>query len=537
MTTPPYIGYNPNTGVNTLPGRVNFSTPAVGVINKIAASMAAAKNNNPVESLPWAPMTTLNSGGANQLRANSTAYVQGNTYMNAAGTHWFVVRVAGTSAASEPASVTTPVVATDPYNMGDITDGSATVNWMGPVRVTAVQPGGPIVTAGAKATQLTQQVYIASGSGTPVAGAAANTSQFRFLNGTGGFNSVGAASQALVRGSSTTAALRSTQYLGNYTLPTFGGNMIEFVTDATLIAMDIYGAAAFPNGLFAGQGIYIEVDGRRVCDGLFYPTVQLTQNNAYQILDFRTAGPRKNRTIRVAVNNIGTFSYIWVSPQDTVTASQNPNRYTLAVVGDSEIFGSNSSPILAGMDMVTQFAELVGNDNFANLGVGGTGFVYNGAGLTYIQRLADVVALNPDVVWIQGAYNDSTANGVTASQLLPAALAYYQALRAALPNALIIQAGTGGGVTPTVLQAVDAVLAAAVAQFNDNFTFFVPASTATPPWFSGTGYLGGTNGSGNSDIYVGPSDTTHPSQLGVAYMASKMAQGFQNLIQSLVTSV
>lgn len=49
---------------------------------------------------------------------------------------------------------------------------------------------------------------------------------------------------------------------------------------------------------------------------------------------------------------------------------------------------------------------------------------------------------------------------------------------------------------------------------------------------TGTGNLNGTNGSGNNDIYKGPTDTIHPSLLGIQYHAQRDATAFRNLINS-----
>ena len=343
------------------------STVLRPLVAKIKAGIAAAEKLNPVEAQPWLPPASINTGPGNLIRANSTTYAAGTVVTNAAGTHQFVIRTAGTTAASEPAALTTPVSGTNPYNMGDLADGTAVWAWLGPVRTTTALAGAPSLSSGAKAAQLSVTV-------------------------------------------------------------------------------------AFSNGV---------------------------------------AG----------------------SP------------------GDSIFQGSASGPLLFGWDRASLFAALVGCDDVSNLGVGGSGFIAgNGTTvLPYIQRIADLVALQPDVVYIGGAQND----GGQGAAIQTAALAYYQAVRAALPSAMIIQAGTYSGSTLAVLQATDAYLQAAVVASGDKNIYFLPTSTDTPTWNSGTGNLGAVANNGSNDIYIGPSDSVHPSQQGTIYLAYKDATAFKALINSI----
>jgi hypothetical protein len=77
-----------------------------------------------VERQPYLPPATLNTGPGNLVRANSTSYNGGELVTNAAGTHQFVYFApngnSGTTASSEPALVTNPIVTTNPYNYGII---------------------------------------------------------------------------------------------------------------------------------------------------------------------------------------------------------------------------------------------------------------------------------------------------------------------------------------------------------------------------------------------------------------------------------
>lgn len=498
------------------------------LLDKIRATMAAAATGqNPVELPPWLPPTSVNPSG-NQIRANLTSYPLRTVFTNAAGTHQFVVRVTGTTAAAEPATITTPIVAANPYNMGDIIDGGVSANWLGPVRTTTALAGAPTVTTGARPAALSLAV-----SYSPTVAGSAPDARFRVSGGigalagfTGGQNIltylVGPAQPTL------NPVLNSNNNYATYC------SALDFVTDAWLIAFDqgTTGSQALNTNLS------IEVDGRRLCDGPLVNIAAVGGGNAYVLLDFRGTGMRKDRHFRLscsfnAGNAFANFGKLWVSPQDAISFHTNANRWRLACVGDSIFGGSSSGPLISRWDRASVFGDLIGCDDVANLGVGGTGFIANasGAQLTYIQRIQDLITLNPDVVYIGGAFNDSVSASAARQA---AALLYYQAVRAALPLCMIVQAGTYGGVAPATNQAIDADLLAALTAFGDANSFFIPVSTDTPAWGTGTGNLGGVNNSGNSDIYIGPSDATHPSQYAIAsYLAFRDANAFRNLINSL----
>lgn len=506
-----------------------FSKP---LLSKIRAAMAMADNQqNPVERNPWLPPASINTGPGNLVRANLTAYPPGTMLANAAGTHQFASRTAGTSTAAEPAAMTTPLVTANPYNLGDISDGAALKwSWMGPVRTSTALAGAPSVSSGPKPASLTTEMDFG-----PVASGAAPYPYFRFFGGAGSLMGLSFYDNFAFN---IGASLLSN---GGAPLPPIHGfsalsSTVEFMTDAPYIALDLDYYAAV-NGLVSGVQVNVEIDGRRLTDGPLMPVATITGNNGYTILDFRASGIRKGRKIRLSTyysstlgTYVGAYARFWVTPADSVWFPSNPNRWRMACVGDSIMQGSASGPFLPRWDRASVFADLIGCDDVANLGLGGTGFIAGTSMLgTYIQRIQDVTAINPDVVYIAGAKNDAPGPA-----LVTAAVLYYQALRAALPNAMIIQTGTYGGTSPSALAAIDASLISAVAQFGDSNTYFIPASTDNPPWGTGTGWQGALSGAGNNDIYIGPTDNTHPSQYAIAqYVAFKDANGFKNLINSL----
>jgi hypothetical protein len=518
-------------GVATWNGSTWVST-SKNLLSKIRAAIAAAANgDNAVELQPWLPPANMNTAG-NLVRANSTAYPGGLVFTNAAGTHQFVVFTAGTTAAAEPATITSPLVTTDPYNMGNITDGTAVVQWMGPVRTTTALAGAPSIVAGAQPSSLTQSTFV---SGQNARGAAPN-SAFRLTGGTGAFVLATSNNFAAVRGSSYPSS--GSNYFSGFYNSAGNATACEFMTDAPYLAFDM----EYTGGLALAFWLTIEVDGRRLFDGTCAAITAISSPNGFLILDFRNTGIRKARRIRLGTvqtifNTTGSncyFGRVLTTPADTIWYPQNPNRYRICMFGDSLIgFANASSPLLPLFDWPSQFAALVGCDDISALGVGGTGFLNSAGYFTYIQRVGDIVAAAPDVVIINGAFNDSNANGYTSAQRQASMLLFLQALRAALPKVMIIMSGTFGGINVAGNVLIENDQIAAVTAFGDSNTFFMPVSTDTPQWFTGTGALGAPSGTGNNDVYIGPTDTTHPSQLALGYVAQKMSTAFKALIGTM----
>jgi hypothetical protein len=493
--------------------------PKQTLLTKIRAGIAAASCCNSVELQPWLPPQNINTNGT-LVRLNSTAYNQGTMMLNNAGTHMFCARVAGTTAAAEVATVTTPLVTTAPYNMGQITDGSAGLLWMGPNRTASALANAPILTTGTSPAWITK-VFTVSVSGLGA------SPLFRCFGGSGFAANLLNNQLMSIRGPATVVGSADTKFSGNYRGSSYSG-AIEFLTDAPYFVLDLKANGSMGTTDMIG----IEVDGRRLFDGACLAVATLSVGNGYLNFDFRSSGGRKARKIRLLLpGNGGGFGYVFTTPQDSVWYPTNPNRYRMVVEGDSITYGSGNGPFIPGWDRVSIFANLVGCDDFANLGVASTGFIANNSGsdLNYLGRLPSVAALQPDVLWINGALNDSASSS---SARVAAMLAYLQAARSVMPNTMIFMAGTYGGLNLASNQAIEADQQTAVNQFGDTNVFFVPVSLDTPAWGTGTVAIQGTpTGTGNSETYIGVGDTTHPSAQAIAaYLAFKDATAFRNQI-------
>lgn len=202
-----------------------------------------------------------------------------------------------------------------------------------------------------------------------------------------------------------------------------------------------------------------------------------------------------------------------------------------AVVGDSYTLGSQAT--LRPDNWANRLGKLIGIDDIWNMGLSGTGYIAATASASkFLDRLPDLVACAPDVVIVHGGYNDASQ---TPSAVQVAVTAYLQAVRAALPEALIFVLGCNAGCTgpSTAHVATEVAIAAAVTAINDPYTFFVPVSptaNSAASWLYGTGKVGATASNGNADLYVGP-DGVHPSDAGYAYYGARAAQGLRKALQ------
>jgi len=160
---------------------------------------------------------------------------------------------------------------------------------------------------------------------------------------------------------------------------------------------------------------------------------------------------------------------------------------------------------------------------------GGSGFITGGSGLKTFQdagRLACITNSNPDLVIVADPYNDGTT-GLTAG-----CTAVFAALRAALPNAVIVSMSTftpqtssyGSGVAKHAL-VYPALQSIAGPWIDIDMTagVWVNSSGATghagqAPWCTGTGKDGSPTGDGNAD-FVTNADGVHGSIYGSDYYA------------------
>jgi hypothetical protein len=133
---------------------------------------------------------------------------------------------------------------------------------------------------------------------------------------------------------------------------------------------------------------------------------------------------------------------VYLGADENIWTPSVASNLRLGIEGDSITFAGGFGPRLVGNHFGTLLAKKLGINNWFDNSQGGTGTIANrnGTGTTYIQRIAGLVEFAPDIVVINGFHNDDISPQAARQA---AFLAYFQALRAALPNALIFVAGPG----------------------------------------------------------------------------------------------
>lgn len=249
----------------------------------------------------------------------------------------------------------------------------------------------------------------------------------------------------------------------------------------------------------------------------------------YLQLDFTAVGGAKPRRIvidcgfLVAGLNTTATGTIWPAA---------PRGPRVVCFGDSYTGGSNGNggPYTTWPFMV---GDLFGWEDVSNNGIGSTGYLVSVGGQvnTTADQVAAAVAagVSPDIVITTAGHNDVASN----SAIGAAALAAHQAMRTAWPGALLVCGGpwwVGGAAGLSGAAAKESAILSAVGTAAD---ILIPqASGAGVPWFTGTGKVGATTGSGNSDAYV-YSDGIHPTQAGHDYAGYRFAQLFREALAQL----
>jgi hypothetical protein len=237
------------------------------------------------------------------------------------------------------------------------------------------------------------------------------------------------------------------------------------------------------------------------------------------------------RRIRVEGDRASGMRGVHVGPAYSVWKPLDTDPITAVMVGDSNVAQIGVTKPNGGWPI--GMAKLLGWSSIREIGIGGTGWVNPGTSASTFgdaTRIADAVSANPDVVCLTLSTND---NASSAPVITAAVLAGLQAYRAAFPTAPIIlfgcQPGAGGPAAATL--ANEAAGKAAWVAFGDSNSWFIDVSgDAQGAWISGTGHVGATNASGNSDRYVGSADTIHMSQEGHDYVARRGADAVRQLV-------
>jgi len=319
---------------------------------------------------------------------------------------------------------------------------------------------------------------------------------------------------------------------------------VDFCTDAPVIAFNKVqnggGFQYFP--VINGTPL-----GHKCTSGLAAWTAVGNNSNFSYVMDWSTQ-PQQARRVRLNISGSGSsgvFTGVWVDPRYSVWAPTNPNRYRLYLEGDSITQGAE--PGNGQLNRSHRLANMLGCDDVWGSATGSTGFINNGGGSTLITRLPRVVAAAPDILYIPPINNDVGNDGTYNTATRTAAyLAYFAAVRAALPRTIILVGGgyaTGASnllTTSASAWQVEADMAAAVASFNDPLVKFIPTiSDPAGRWLFGDGSVSGTGNStpGNSNFMIGDgSDTLHPNLRFYDWMMQRECTAIIAAMQSVQTA-
>lgn len=264
-------------------------------------------------------------------------------------------------------------------------------------------------------------------------------------------------------------------------------------------------------------------------------------------LTFASAGTRRVRVMFSTNPSTGPVlpKAIRLSPLASMWKPSQKDVVKVGFIGDSYVQGTNGASTIypipnAAWPVLT--CELLGFRDCRQLAVGGTGYLATNSG--FFSKLRDQIPLwastqGPFDLFIVGAGYNDTPPSFTAAAIQAEVTVYLQTLRARFPNVPIIvlgcQAGNGG---PSANQiACENAISAGVTDYlsasQDPICKFAPVSTDTPTWLNGTGKVGATNASGNSDTYV-DNDGAHPSLAGAQYLAFRTARAVRVALQSML---
>lgn len=265
-----------------------------------------------------------------------------------------------------------------------------------------------------------------------------------------------------------------------------------------------------------------------IIDGQFIAGVTWTPTGAgsQQItIDFSNLA-RKSRVICVEGTAVGLVNLA----TEPTGSFQRPNRvddsFMVAGICDSHGYGTGAM-LPRSANFFHTLATLMGwPDDYCDA-LAGTGYIATNGGLfsnfqgRAISQLQRIVAYGKTIqaIVIDGSQNDS---GQQNAAVTYAALGLYQSLRTAGFNQPIFVIGTpsNGGPSATHIANDNAVKSAVTIRVaeGDNLIWYVDISTMAQPVLFGTGRVGATNGSGNTDFYIG-ADGTHMSNAGALYVA------------------
>jgi lysophospholipase L1-like esterase len=300
---------------------------------------------------------------------------------------------------------------------------------------------------------------------------------------------------------------------------------IEFCTDAATV--EVHGISTGTTATWWN----LLVDGQWAFSSAQFPA----KNAGTEFWATIAFGSSAQRTLTWVSDNSFPISEVAVGPTSTLYQSDVRPGPRIAIMGDS--YGQGVSQYVGAGKGYALLCHLLGwRDQFHSL-LGGTGYLkVNGSYPKFRDRMPALTAVSPDIVFTPGGLNDQGQQ--TKAVLQAETTTYYAALRAALPNAILIALGpfcpNGANASTSNYTDVRDAIKNGIATVSgpwlyiDNLTDTwvhsdgrTGSGTASAPWQTGSGKVGATTGSGNGDVYV-DTDGTHPTTAGDQYLARRM---------------
>lgn len=426
----------------------------------------AAEGRNAVVLPPWL--------GASAYAA-STAYAVGQVVAN--GGQWYMCGIAGTTPASGGGPTTT---GSGQY----VQDGASAVYWtcLGGARVADSGDGAPAVSVV---------------TSNPALGA-------NWLPGT-------YPAAYAVRGAAPAAYRTSFWSLAAFEakpgVAMSAGASVVFDCDGDKVALFLPANS--------GQ-VRVIVDGRYLTPGSHV----VTGTDQWMVIDWTGSSGRRLRRYELETGKSASFFGCAQTATSAIVSAGGAGAPRMVVIGDSYNAGSSYGPWLAGGSIAQLLAKRLGWRDAWNLSAGGTGYLNPSASgfATFGQRVAQALALAPDVVLLMGSTNDA---GYASAAVQAEVAQTLRAIRAG-SSAPIVVVGVPS-INVAGAAATEAAVQAAVAQSGDPLAFFVAVCGATPPWVLGSwnNASGVPAGTVNGGLYVA-ADDVHPPEIGFDYYAQRI---------------
>lgn len=293
---------------------------------------------------------------------------------------------------------------------------------------------------------------------------------------------------------------------------------VEFMTDALTPEVKFLSTGT-------SQGFAIVVDGQYLTN----KTGTAAGAAGTRFVKMTFTGSRKVRRIQFRTSAANGWGGVSVLPTDSIWAPPQNDVITAAFTGDSYAEGQGLTvPWNPGAFFPVVASDLLGWRDPRLTAVGSTGYLTTG-GRSIVRAQLDWWDFTPDVVVVAAGANDTAFSDTAVGN---EAYETFKKIRAKYPQAPLFVFGPWAkfsGPSAGVISR-EVAIQNAFNTFSDPNSFFFPMNQAGNQWITGTGYIGATNGSGNSDFYI--KSDGHPVDIGHEYIGRRVADCIRGVINS-----